>query len=89
MAGEYFHLLPLAIGGLAVALVAYFWRPAKPSKLNAWIAVVFTFAGSVWMGWEVFFTDEGKRWKVMAMLIFLGVFFLILKKLSALRAREP
>ena len=93
MTGTIFDLVPahwlVHLVGLAMfGLLAYFWNLGKPSKLKAWIAVVGTFAGSVWMGWQVFFAEGGK-FAVIAMLIFLVVFFLVLKNLNALRTREP
>ena len=93
MTGNIFDLVPahwlvLLVGLAMFGLLAYFWNRGKPSKLKAWIAVVGTFAGSVWMGWQVFFA-EGEKYAVILLLFFLGGFFLWLKELNALRTREP
>lgn len=93
MTGDYFDLVPahwlVLIVSLAIfGLLAYFWNRGKPSKLKAWISVVVLFAGSVWMGWEVFFAEAGK-YAVVLLLFYLVAFFLWLKNLNALRTKEP
>ena len=96
MTGEYFSLLPWALIVAMGGLLMYFMRRGKPSKLKAWIGVVVLFAGSVWMGWEVFspeggkgFAPGGEKYAVILLLFYLGGFFLGLKQLNALRTREP